>query len=64
VIPAQRRLKPEDGEFKASLGYIVRLKLKKEGKKEKTKQNKTKYLRSPLLIFSLGTLLTYILLEQ
>jgi hypothetical protein len=39
VIPALGRLRQEDPEFKTSLGYIVKLCLKKKKKEKKKKLN-------------------------
>jgi hypothetical protein len=42
VIPALGRLRQENGEFKASLGYIERTPSQKEGRKEGKKEGRKK----------------------
>jgi hypothetical protein len=42
VIPALRRLRHEEHEFKTSLGYLAGLHLKKEEKKKTRKNGNTK----------------------
>jgi hypothetical protein len=46
VIPALRRLRHEEHEFKASLGYIAGLHLKKEEKKKNEKEREYKIINT------------------
>jgi hypothetical protein len=45
IIPAVRRLRQEDLEFKASLGYTAKPCLKKENKKKRKEKEKEKKRR-------------------